>query len=139
MCHFYRYRPSFSDGVLQIMNFGAKIVYCIRLETWFYVDITFKYVRFVFSNPQKSLYFEFGSPEFQVFEGPKSVFHFYLYGPSLSDDVLHIINFGAQIVHCIGLETWFHVYITSKYGIFCVFLVPKRVFILNLSLPSSNF
>ena len=44
MCHFYWYGPSLSDGVFHIMNFGAD---------------------FVFSSPQKSLYSEFGSLEFQ--------------------------------------------------------------------------
>ena len=43
--HFYRYGPSLSDGVLNIMNFGAPIVHCIELETWFYVNITFKFDR----------------------------------------------------------------------------------------------
>ena len=75
---------------------------------------------FVFSNPQKSLFSEFGSPEFQVFEGPKSVCHFYRYGPSLSDGVLHIMIFGATMVHCIGLKTWFYVNITFRYDRICV-------------------
>ena len=65
MCHFYRYGPSLSDGVLQIMNFSVPIVYCIGLETLFFVNITFKMTDFGFSSPQKSLYSEFGSREFQ--------------------------------------------------------------------------
>ena len=70
MCHFYRYGPSLSDGVLHIMNFGAPIVHCIGLETWFYVNITLDMTDFVFSSPQKSLYSEFGSREFQFLKAP---------------------------------------------------------------------
>ena len=40
--------------------------------------------------------------------------HFYRYRPSLSDNELHIMNFGAPIVHYIGLGTWFYVHITFK-------------------------
>ena len=56
----------------------------------------------------------------QYFEGPKSVCHFYWYGPSLSDDVLHIMNFGAPIVHFIRLETWFYANGSFEYDLFCV-------------------
>ena len=82
---------------------------------------------FVFSSPQKRIYSEFGSHEFQILKAPSpcaffiGTGHFYRYGPSLSDGVLHIMSFGAPIVHCIGLETWFYVNITFKYDRFCVF------------------
>jgi len=105
VCHFYWYRPSLSDGVLHIMNFGAPIVHCIGLETW---------------SPNESLLWIWLS-RVPTFWGPKYVCHFYRYGPSLSDGVLHIMNFGAPIVHCIWLETWFYVNITYKYDRFCVF------------------
>ena len=56
-----------------------------------------------------------------IFEGPKSACHFYQYGPTLPDGLLHIMNFGAPMVHCIRLEMWFFVNSTFKYDKFCVF------------------
>ena len=70
MCHFYRYGPSLSDDVLHIMNFGAPIVYCIGLETWFMLISHLNMTDFVFFSPQKSLYSEFGSREFQFLKAP---------------------------------------------------------------------
>ena len=121
VCHFYRYGPSLSDGVLHIINFGAPIIHCIGLETWFYVDNTFKYDKFcVFYSPNESLFWIWLS-WVPIFEGPKKVCHFCWYVPSLSDGVLHILNFGALIVHCIGLETWFYINLTFNNDRFCVF------------------
>ena len=84
MCHFYRYGPSLSDGVLPIMIFGAPVIHCIGLETWFYVISHLNLTDFVFFNPQKSLYSEFGSRKFQFLKAssPCAIF---IYGPSLSD------------------------------------------------------
>ena len=94
---------------------------------------------FVFSSPQKSLYSEFGSREFQFLKAPSPCAIFISTGHLYPDGVLHIMNFGAPIVHCIGLETWFYVNSTFIYDRFCAFFVPKRVSILNLALKSSNF
>ena len=105
MCHFYRYKPSFSDGFLHIKNNGAPIVYCIGLEMWFYVNIRFNMSDCVFFSPQIESLFRIWLSLVPNFDGPKSLCHFYRYGPSLSDGVLHIMNFFALIVHCIGLET----------------------------------
>ena len=79
-----------------------------------------KMTDFVFSSPQKSLYFEFGSLEFQFLKAPSPCAIFIGTG-HLSDSVFHFINFDAPKVHCIGLETWFYVNITFKYDRFCVF------------------
>ena len=80
------------------MIFSATIVYFIRLETWFYANSTFMYVlSCVLYFPNESVFLIWIS-QVQIFEGPKSVCHFYQYGPTLSDGVLHSMNFGATIV-----------------------------------------
>ena len=76
---------------------------------------------FVFSSPQKSLYSEFGSREFQFLKALSPCAIFIGTGHLYPDGVLHIMNFGAPIVHCIDLETCFYVDITFKYDRLCVF------------------
>ena len=49
------------------------------------------------------------------------MWHFYQYGPTLSDGLLHIINFCAPIVHFIKLETWFYANSLFKYDLFCFY------------------
>ena len=105
VCHFYQYRPFLSDSVLHIMNFGAPIVNFIRLETWFYANTTSKYdFLFLFYSPQMCIFSEFSSC-ISNFEGPNSVCYFYQNGPTLSDGLLHIMNFCAPIAHLIRLKT----------------------------------
>ena len=75
---------------------------------------------FVFSSPQKSLFSEFGSRKFKFLKAPSPCATFYLYGPTLWDGVLPIMNFGAPIAHFIRLETWFYANSTFKYETFYV-------------------
>jgi len=139
VCHFYQYKPFLFDDVLHIKNFGALIVHFIRLETCFCANSSFKYDLFcVLLYPNESVFWIWLS-RVQIFEGPKSVCHFYQYGPTLSDGVLHIMNFCAPIVHFIRLETWFYSNSTFKFHFLLLFLVPKWVCLLNLALASSNF
>ena len=94
---------------------------------------------FVFSSRQKSLYSEFGYRYIKFLKAPSPLAVFSQYGPSLPDGILHFMNLGAPIVHCIRLETWFYVNSKFKYNRFCFILFTIRVFILNLDLASSNF
>ena len=138
MYPFHQYWPTFWSGVLLVIHFGTPKVHFIRLEAWFYINVTLKYDKnLVFYSPMEFLFWIWLS-WVPSFEGSKFVCHFYWYGPSLSDGFLHIMNFASPIVHCIWLETQFYVNITLRYDRFCS-LVHKRVSIMNLALASSNF
>ena len=95
-------------------------------------------IRFVFFSPQMSLFSEFAFCEFKFWR-PKVCVPFLSAGPTFTDGVLHIMNFGAHIVHFFRLKTWFYANSLFKYDSFCICLVPKWVCFLNLALASSNF
>ena len=68
MCPIHQHGPPLWNGVLLVMHIDTPKDHFIRLEAWFYVNGTLKYDNDLFFIPQKSLYYEFGSREFQFFK-----------------------------------------------------------------------
>ena len=83
--------------------------------------------KLLFSFPQKSVYSEFGSREFQVLKATSPWIHFSSRGPTLSSGVLLVMHFGPPKLHFIRLEAWFYGNGTLKYDKVFVFYSPKEL------------
>ena len=75
---------------------------------------------FMFYSPKMSIYSEFDSHKFKFLNAQSRV-PFLSVRQTLCDDVLHILNFGALIIHFIRLETWFYANNIFKYDFFYVY------------------
>ena len=75
---------------------------------------------FVFSSPQKSLYSEFGSRQFQFLKAPSPCAFFISTANFIEWYIAFYAFLGTPKVHFIRLDTCFHVNSTFKYDLFYV-------------------